>query len=271
MSNTATQSIPAAASSTSDTLFDAHFHIIDPRFPLASGQDYSPPTFTAHDYHRRVAPLGIAGGAVVSGSFQGFDQRYLCDALDRLGAGYVGVTQLPPEVSDEEIRALNQRGVRAVRFNLRRGGSAGLEVLEEMALRVHALAGWHVELYADARELSAHLPVLKRLPQLVIDHLGLSREGLPTLCTLVEHGAKVKASGFGRVSLDVPQALATIADIAPSALMFGSDLPSTRAPRPFNTQDITLIHNTLGERNARLALHDNAVALYRPHRLPPVA
>lgn len=271
MSHTATQPLPAAAVSPSDTLFDAHFHIIDPRFPLVADQDYRPPTFTTHDYHRRIAALGIGGGAVVSGSFQGFDQRYLCDALDRLGPGYVGVTQLPRDASDSEIRALERRGVRAVRFNLRRGGSEGFEVLEEMALRVHELVGWHVELYADAHALSAHLPLLKRLPQLVIDHLGLSREGLPTLCALVEHGAKVKASGFGRVSLDVPQALATIAAIDPGALMFGSDLPSTRAPRPFSAQDITLIHNTLGERNARLALHDNAVALYRPGRLPPVA
>ena len=35
------------------------------------------------------------GGAVVSGSFQGFDQSYLLDALDQLGPSFVGVTQLP--------------------------------------------------------------------------------------------------------------------------------------------------------------------------------
>jgi hypothetical protein len=33
--------------------------------------------------------------------------------------------------------------------------------------------------------------------------------------------------------LDVRQALATIYGINPKALMFGTDLPSTRAPRPY--------------------------------------
>jgi len=42
--------------------------------------------------------------AVVSGSFHGFDQSYLLDALALLGPGFVGVTQLPATVTDDEIR-----------------------------------------------------------------------------------------------------------------------------------------------------------------------
>ncbi len=33
------------------------------------------------------------GGAIVSGSFQGFDQRYLIASLQALGKGFVGVAQ----------------------------------------------------------------------------------------------------------------------------------------------------------------------------------
>lgn len=245
-------------------LFDAHLHIIDPRFPLVANQGYLPPAFTVADYLGAARPLGVTGGAVVSGSFQAFDQSYLLAALDALGPAYVGVTQLPESVTDAEILALAERGVRALRFNLRRGGSAGLPALEKLAQRVHALAGWHVEFYADARDLAEIRSRLAALPQIVIDHLGLSAEGLPTLLALAERGARVKATGFGRVSLDPAAALKAIAAVNPSALLFGTDLPSTRAPRPFAPEDITLLIEALGEEQARLALHDNAVALYRP-------
>ena len=61
-------------------VFDAHFHIIDPRFPLVANNGYLPDPFTATDYRARAAALHVTGGAVVSGSFQAFDQTYLRDA-----------------------------------------------------------------------------------------------------------------------------------------------------------------------------------------------
>ena len=75
---------------------------------------------------------------------------------------------------------------------------------------------------------------------------------------LVEAGAYVKASGFGRVDHDVPAALRAIAQINPAALIFGTDLPSTRAPRPFEDADIDVVRETAGER----ALWQNAADLY---------
>ncbi len=81
---------------------------------------------------------------------------------------------------------------------------------------------------------------------------------------LVEHGAKVKATGFGRVTLNVAAAVKEIAGVAPEALIFGTDLPSTRAQRPFSPSDIELIRNELGPDVARRVFYDNAIALYRP-------
>ncbi|MDP8977422.1 MAG: amidohydrolase family protein [Actinomycetota bacterium] len=253
-------------------LFDSHLHIIDPRFPLlsaaagAGGPGWVPEPFTVADYRARMAalPLDVVGGAVVSGSFQGLDQSYLRDALGRLGAGYVGVTQLPATVPDERILALDAAGVRAVRFNLRRGGSERLERLEELAHRVFDLVGWHVEMYVDGRDLADLRSRLVALPAVVVDHLGLSREGLDVLPELVTHGVRVKASGFGRVDFDVGSALRRIAAVEPSALLFGTDLPSTRAPRPFRPADVDLVLDALGEQMGRRVLCDNAVALYRP-------
>ncbi len=79
------------------TVFDAHFHIIDPQHPLVRNQGYLPEPFTCGEYRDACTALGllVGGGAVVSGSFQAFDQGYLLAALAELGPGFVGVTQLP--------------------------------------------------------------------------------------------------------------------------------------------------------------------------------
>lgn len=231
-------------------VFDAHLHVVDPRFPLAANQGFVPAPFSVDDYRARVAGLDVRGGAVVAGSFHGTDQRWLLDALARLGEGFVGVAQLSGDASDEEILALDRAGVRALRFTLRRGG----ELDERLARRAWELAGWHTELYVDARELPD-----VALPAVVVDHLGLSRAGLPALLAAVERGWRVKATGFSRGDLDVPAALRAIAAVDPGALLFGTDLPCTRAPLPFRDADLELVREIAGER----ALWDNAAAVYR--------
>jgi predicted TIM-barrel fold metal-dependent hydrolase len=244
-------------------IFDAHLHIIDPRFPLVANHGYLPEPFTVPDYRLRMAQHRLVGGAVVSGSFQAFDQQYLLDALHRLGPGFVGVTQLPASASDRQILALDALGVRAVRFNLKRGGSEDVTQLERLACRVHEMVGWHTELYADAATLYELKPLLLRLPALSIDHLGLSRAGLPLLLKLAERGVRVKATGFGRVCFDVRSVLQDLNVANPAALMFGTDLPSTRAPRPFDDADVRLVRDALGEAAAKRVLSTNALQWYR--------
>lgn len=243
-------------------IFDAHLHIIDRRFPLAPNQGFLPDEFTCRDYRERLKGYPLAGGAIVSGSFQAFDQTYLREALRELGPAFVGVTQLPATVSDHEILELAGAGVRAVRFNLKRGGSEDVAHLDRLARRVNEIADWHVELYVDSRELPDLEGALASLPAVSIDHLGLSREGFPHLLRLVERGVKVKATGFSRVDFDVRQALATIYRLNPKALMFGTDLPSTRAPRPYRDEDLLLVYETLGEEGAAEVIYKNAMEFY---------
>jgi predicted TIM-barrel fold metal-dependent hydrolase len=245
-------------------VFDSHFHIIDARFPLVPNQGYLPDNFTCDDYLRAADSFNLAGGAIVSGSFQAFDQSYLLAALAQLGPGFVGVTQLPADVADAEILRLAAAGVRAVRFNLKRGGSEGVGKLESFARRVHELANWHVELYVDSRDLADLYATLVALPAVSIDHLGLSQAGFPILLRLVERGVRVKATGFGRVDFAVKGALRAICAANPEALLFGTDLPSTRAPRPYSDDDLLLVLDVLGEALAQKVLWDNAVAFYRP-------
>ncbi|MBM6384928.1 MAG: amidohydrolase family protein [Paenibacillus sp.] len=244
------------------TIFDTHLHIIDPKFPLIKNQGFLPNPFTCEDYLEKIKGFNIKGGAVVSGSFQGFNQTYLIDSLQKLGQNYVGVTQLPHDTSDDEILKLNSCGVRAIRFNVKRGGSEDLSHLEYFARRVHELVGWHAELYIDSTFLPQISSTLSSLPAVSVDHLGLSKEGFKHLLYLVDKGIRVKATGFGRVELDVAQAIRSIYAVNPDALMFGTDLPSTRARRPYHNSDIELIYNTLDEEQSEKVLYKNAVNWY---------
>ena len=244
-------------------LFDSHCHVIDHRFPLVANQGYLPPPFPVDAYLAAARPLGVAAGAIVSGSFQANDQSYLEDVLPRLGKGWVGVTQVAPDCPDAEIARLGAIGVRAVRFNMFRGRIDSLDTLVALAMRCHAVAGWHAEIYADAAALAPHVGRLSVLPQLAIDHLGMTEAGLPVLLDLVAAGCKVKATGFGRVRMDVPRALERIARADPGALVFGTDMPSTRAARPFAPADIDLVETTLGPELAQRAFWTNPLALYR--------
>lgn len=113
-------------------IFDAHFHIIDFDFPVIENQGYTPPSYIVEDYQKETALFNIEGGAIVSGSFQGFDQNYLLKALKQLGPSFCGVTQLPYTVTDDEILHLHKNGVRALRFNIQRGGSEDLSKLDTL-------------------------------------------------------------------------------------------------------------------------------------------
>ena len=244
-------------------LFDSHLHIVESGFPLIANAGFTPELFSVQDYCQKMRAYDLIGGAVVSGSFQHYDQSYLISALKKLGPSFVGVTQLPASVSDNEIIALHKVGVRALRFNLQRGGSAQLSELDRLARRVYDVVGWHSELYADAADLVSLSSTLNNLPAVSIDHLGLSQAGLPILLKLVEQGVRVKATGFGRVNFDIAIALRELYLANPDALMFGSDLPSTRAPRPFLHSDISLIIDCLGEEPATAVMHANAALFYR--------
>ncbi len=244
-------------------LFDSHLHIIDSDYPLVPNNGYIPDEFTSADYLNKMAAYTLCGGAIVSGSFQAFDQTYLLNALSLLGETFVGVTQLPPSVTDQQILGLHAAGVRAVRFNLKRGGSADIRHLESMARRVNALAGWHVELYVDSRDIGDIYSTLLALPAASIDHLGLSKAGLPMLLKLAERGIKIKASGFGRVDFDIRRALKDLHSANPECLMFGTDVPSTRAARPYYDSDYLLVLDTFDPEAASAVFSKNALAFYR--------
>lgn len=252
-------------------MFDSHLHIVDPRFPLIPNQGFRPEVFTVADYRGAVDGLGVRGGAVVSGSFQGFDQTYLLDALALLGPSFVGVTQLPAATTADTIAGLAAAGVRAVRFNLVRGGSAGLDDVDTLGRLAYDTAGWSSEFYVRSDDLATVGPVIGRLPRASIDHLGLTADGLADLLRLAAGGVRFKATGFGRWvggAARLVDVMRRIHRVNPAALLFGTDLPGTRAPRPFAPDDVELVADAVGPDLDRV-LFANAFEWYRPDRLPP--
>ena len=105
--------------------------------------------------------------------------------------------------------------------------------------------------------------MLVNLPAVSIDHLGLSKAGLKTIIKLAENGVRIKASGFGRVDFDIRTALKELYSANPESLMFGTDLPSTRAARPFNHSDIEVVIESLESKQAMDVLYNNAINFYR--------
>jgi len=244
-------------------IFDSHFHIIDPKFPLVKNNGYLPQSFTTHDYEKVKEKYELEGGAIVSGSFQAFDQGYLINALKKLGPNYVGVANIPSEISDDELMLLDQANIVAVRFNVHRGGSETFEKIEELSNKLFTQFGWHTELYIDSIKLKKYKSVLDNLPFFSIDHLGLSKDGLEDVFYWVDKGVRVKATGFGRINFDTIPAMKTIYAINSKALLFGTDLPSTRARNPFTLKDIILIKDNFNEVEQENIFYNNAVEWYR--------
>lgn len=244
-------------------LFDSHFHIIDFDYPVKENNSYIPPSFKVNDYLNHTKQLNVVGGAIVSGSFQGFDQDYLITALDQLQGQFVGITQLPASTSDDEILRLNDKGVRGIRFNVKRGGSEDIALIKTFAQRVYDLVDWHTEIYIESKQLKDYQEIISSLPQVSIDHLGLTVEGFEDLKTLIKQGVYVKATGFGRIEIDPIKAIEELIEINPEAIMFGTDLPSTRAKRPFSEQDIELIQKHFDEETQEKIFYKNALKFYR--------
>lgn len=244
-------------------VFDSHFHIIDYQYPLQANHGFMPEEFLVANYQHEMRHHSLIGGAIISGSFQDFDYSYVEPALKKLGSTFVAIIQVQTDIQEKTITKLNALGVRGIRFNLVRNNYYGTNEIRNLANKVHAVAGWHSEFYVESNQIHNLHEILFNLPAASIDHLGLSWSGFDNLIQLADHGIKIKASGFGRVDFDIGTALQKIYRANPNALMFGSDLPCTRARRKFSSADISLIENTFASNDAKKILYKNALEFYR--------
>lgn len=244
-------------------IFDAHFHIVNFDFPLVENKGYLPPEFTIDDYKTRMNDYEVSGGALVSGSFQAFDQTYLLHALNQLGSNFVGVANIPADISHGKLVQLDEAGVRAVRFNIVRGSPKQFDTMVSLSNRLYEEFSWHSELYIQNKSLHNVWDILHQLPPFSIDHLGLTKEGIDELLELVDQGVKVKATGFGRLDFSPIALMKKIYSINAEALLFGTDLPSTRAKEPFSSGDIDLIKDHFSKEQQEQIFYKNAEKWYK--------
>ena len=219
---------------------------------------YLPPDFTVENYQEKVKDYGIIGGAIVSGSFQKFDQKYLLDSLKTFGKNYYGVANIPIGMKNRELDELNESNICAVRFHLKRGGSESLENMVELSNRLYDNYGWHTELYVDSKDLKELKTTLEQIPEFSIDHLGLSKSGLMDLYYWAENGVKIKATGFGRLDFNPITIMKKIYSINPDSLMFGTDLPSSRAKEHFTYEHLKRLKENFSEDEQEKILYQNA-------------
>ncbi len=155
---------------------DAHCHVFGPAdvFPYAPERKYTPcdapkeKLFALRDY------LGFSRNVIVQATCHGADNRALVDALKAAKGLARGIATVRPSVTSDELQALDEAGVRGVRFNFvkRLVDATPREVYLGIAERIAEL-GWHIVVYFEAHELADLVPFLNSLPTtIVVDHMG---------------------------------------------------------------------------------------------------
>jgi 2-pyrone-4,6-dicarboxylate lactonase len=155
---------------------DAHCHVFGPGhvFPYAAERKYTPCDAPKEKLWALRDHLGFERNVIVQATCHGADNRAMADALRHSRDRARGVATVKRDVTDAELRALHEAGVRGVRFNFvkRLVDSAPRDVLAEIATRVRAL-GWHVVVYFEAAELPELFDFVASLPTIVVvDHMG---------------------------------------------------------------------------------------------------
>lgn len=155
---------------------DAHCHVFGPaaRFPFAPERRYTPCDAGKEALFALRDHLGFERNVIVQATCHGTDNAALLDALETAGARARGVVSLNADVSDGQLRAMDEAGVRGVRFNFVRRLVGERDPRDCLPLigRIAPL-GWHAVVYFEAADLGRLTPFLRDLPlTVVIDHMG---------------------------------------------------------------------------------------------------
>jgi 2-pyrone-4,6-dicarboxylate lactonase len=231
---------------------DAHCHVFGPaaQFPFAFERKYTPcdagksALFALRDH------LGFARNVIVQATCHGADNRALVDACVASEGRARGVASVRRNVTDMELRALHDAGVRGVRFNFvkRLADFTPTDDLLAIAKRIAPL-GWHVVVYFEAAELAELTPFFTRLPTtVVVDHMGrpdvaqgVDGEIFTRFLRLLDDHPNIwsKVSCPERVSLTGPAALGSerapyrdvvpfarkVVETFPDRVLWGTDWP----------------------------------------------
>ena len=155
---------------------DAHCHVFGPQaqFPFSPKAKYLPQDAGAEALFALRDHLGFTRNVIVQASCHGTDNRATLHAIAQSQGMARGVAVVDPAISDAELDAMHEVGIRGVRFNFlkRLVDDAPKDRFLDIARRIARL-GWHVVVYFEADILEELRPFLAAIPvPLVIDHMG---------------------------------------------------------------------------------------------------
>jgi 2-pyrone-4,6-dicarboxylate lactonase len=259
---------------------DTHAHVVinDPNHPMAANRSYTPPTASEDQYLAMLDSMGMSRGVLVQISVMGTDNDYMLQVLRNNPDRLRGVAVVNTDITDKELFAMHESGVRGLRINALFGGGVSFDALEKLAPRVEEM-GWNMQFLMDARQLPELMPRMRALPcTCVIDHMGhipmpvnLNDPGIQALFSLVkDNGFWVKLSGAYRMSelhpefSDVTPLAKALIDLAPDRMVWGSDWPHVAIKRMPDTGHMLNLLSTWApdEKVRNQILVENPTALY---------
>jgi predicted TIM-barrel fold metal-dependent hydrolase len=261
---------------------DCHMHIYNSRFPVAPNAKLRPPDATAEDYRLLQKRIGTTRNVVVTPSTYGTDNSCTLDGMANLGPTARGVAVVDTNVTDVELKRLNDLGVRGIRFNLVQSGATTIEMVEPLSKRVNDL-GWHVQIHMLGKHILEAADLLQRLPSpIVFDHLaripqpaGVDDPSFALVLKLLDKGQTwVKLSGAYQDTRTGPPAYADVSKVArayvkaaPERLVWASDWPHPTEKADAKPDDAILFDLMLDwapdEATRNRILVDNPAKLYR--------
>ena len=98
---------------------DSHCHVFGPggEYPFAPERKYTPCDASRAQLYALRDHLGFSRNVVVQATCHGADNRAMVDALVHSGGKARGVATVRRSVTDTELKAMHDSGVRGVRFN----------------------------------------------------------------------------------------------------------------------------------------------------------
>jgi len=155
---------------------DAHCHVFGPgaEFPYAPERKYTPCDASKAQLFALRDHLGFDKNVIVQATCHGSDNSAMVDALKASNCKARGVATVKRSVTDQEIQAMHDAGVRGVRFNFvkRLVDFTPKDELLEIATRIKKW-GWHVVIYFEAVDLPELWDFFTALPTtVVVDHMG---------------------------------------------------------------------------------------------------
>jgi predicted TIM-barrel fold metal-dependent hydrolase len=243
---------------------DCHTHIHgDPdKFPFFTGRVYTPELASPEEMAALHQALHIERVVIVTPSVYGSDNSATLFGIKARGATARGVAVIDDKMSESDLDAMHQAGIRGIRLNLATDGvsdpSVGRQRVQAAFERLKN-RDWHVQMFTNLAVISAIKDlVAASVVPVVFDHfggalgeLGPAQPGFADLLDLVRSGnAYVKISGAYRASTlapdypDVIPLARTLIAANPDRIIWGTDWPHPNSTTPPGRKptDLTPLH-----------------------------